>query len=113
MLQSEIDKIPREVIAKDPAKVLEARFQQFLDRLASKSKGGSGASVTEAAERVWKKLCDGKAYSRKELVEVTSYKGTNSSGFEAIVQVLNELKFVEGKGKCAFTAKVFPHGRPR
>lgn len=113
LLQSEIDRIPREEIAEDPAKVLEQRYQQFLDRLASNPKGGKGEKVVMAASRVWAKLCDGKAYTRKQLVQVTSYKGTNSSGFEAIMKVLNELRFVEGKkGQSSFTDKVFPHGRP-
>ena len=108
----EIDKIPKEEISKDPAKALEQRFQQFLDRLAKHKKGGTGENVVKAAKAVWNKLQDGKAYSRKELVARTSYKGTNSSGFEGIMKVLGELHFVEGKGKSSFTDRVFPHGRP-
>mmetsp|Transcript_9287 Transcript_9287/g.22541 ORF Transcript_9287/g.22541 Transcript_9287/m.22541 type:complete len:134 (-) Transcript_9287:95-496(-) len=112
LLQSEIDRIPREEISKDPAKVMEQRLHQFLDRLSSNPKGGAGEKIVEAAKQVWRKLSDGKAYSRKQLVAVTSYKATNSSGFEAIMKVLNELKFVDGKGQSSFTDKVFPYGRP-
>ena len=110
--QSEIDKIPKEVISKDPVKVLEQRFVQFLDRLAKEKKGGRGEVVVDAAHIVWKKLSDGKAYSRKELVAKTPYKATNSSGFEGIMKVLTQMDFIEGKGKCQFSAKVLPHGRP-
>lgn len=115
LFPAEIAKIPKEVICKDPAKVLKQRYQQFLERLAGNKKGGKGETIRLAAKAVWKKLEDGKAYSRKELVAVTAYKGTNSSGFEAIVKVLIELTFVEGtgkKGQLTFTSKVFPHGRP-
>mmetsp|Transcript_16394 Transcript_16394/g.33752 ORF Transcript_16394/g.33752 Transcript_16394/m.33752 type:complete len:175 (+) Transcript_16394:3-527(+) len=112
LLKSEIDQIPKEEILKDPAKVLEQRLKQFLERLASNPKGGTGDKLVTAAQQVWDKLCDGKAYTRRQLVAVTSYKGTNSSGFEAIMKVLNELKFVDGKGQSSFTEKIFPHGRP-
>ena len=112
LLPPEIDKIPKEEISKDPVKVLEQRFQQFLGRLAKHKRGGTGEMVVKAAKAVWKKLQDGKAYSRRELVATTSYKGTNSSGFEGIMKVLGQLNFIEGKGKSSFTDKVFPHGRP-
>jgi len=112
LLQSEIDKIPKEVISKDPAKVLEMRRKQFLERLATHKKGGTSPKIVGAANAVWEKLSKGKAYSRKELVKVTDYGGTNSGGFEAIMITLLKLKFAEGSPKMAFTDKVFPHGRP-
>lgn len=112
LMASEINKIPKEEISKDPTKVLEQREHQFLDRLANHKKGGTGKTVVNSAKAVFRKLKDGKAYSRKELVKVTSYKATNSSGFEGIMKVLYEMKLVEGKGKTTFTSKVFPHGRP-
>ncbi len=112
LTDAEIAKIPKEVISKDPSKVLEQRRVQFLERLARHKKGGTGETVVAAANAVWNKLQDGKAYSRKELVAVTSYKGTNSSGFEGIMKVLSETGMIEGKGKSQFTDKVFPHGRP-
>ena len=113
LLQAEIDKIPKEIISKDPTKVLEKRRTQFLERLARHKKGGTGATVVEAANAVWNKLQDGQSYSRKELVAMTSYKGTNSSGFEGIMKVLLESGMIESTlGKSRFTEKVFPHGRP-
>lgn len=113
LMQAEIDKIPKEVISKDPSKVLEQRKIQFLERLAKHKKGGTGATVVEAANAVWNKLRDGQFYSRKELVAMTSYKGTNSSGFEGIMKVLLEIGMIESRnGKNRFTDKVFPYGRP-
>ena len=113
LLQVEIDKIPKEVISKDPAKILKQRRAQFLERLAKHKKGGTGATVVEAANAVWNKLEDGQSYSRKELVAMTSYKGTNSSGFEGIMKVLVESGMIESThGKSRFTDKVFPYGRP-
>ena len=113
LLPLEIDKIPKETISKDPAKVCDQRLQQFLRCLSSTPKGGSGERVVAAAHAVWNKLLEGKPYTRKQLVAATSYKGTNSSGFEAIMKALNVLKFVEGKGQSSFTDKVFPYGRPK
>lgn len=113
LLPKEIAKIPKEIISKDPQKVLEQRRQQFLNRLADHKKGGKGTTVVTAAHAVFDKLSDGRAYSRKELVQVTPYKATNSSGFEGIMLVLKEIKYIDNSGgKCAFTDKVFPHGRP-
>jgi hypothetical protein len=112
LLQSEIDKIPKEKISNDPEQVVKQRKAQFLLSLENHPKGGSGEKITEAATAVWNKLLDGKAYNRKELVSDTSYSGTNSTGFEGIMKVLTQLKFVEGKGKCSFSDKIFPHGRP-
>lgn len=112
LLQSEIDKIPKEKISKDPNQVVKQRKAQFLLSLENHPKGGSGEKVTDAATDVWNKLLDGEEYTRKELVADTTYAGTNSTGFEAIMKVLIQLKFVEGKGKCSFSDKIFPHGRP-
>jgi hypothetical protein len=112
LLQSEIDKIPKEKISKDPEQVVKQRKAQFLLSLEHHPKGGSGEKVTEAATAVWNKLLDGEAYTRKELVADTTYKGSNSTGFEGIMKVLTQLQFVEGKGKCSFSDKIFPHGRP-
>jgi hypothetical protein len=112
LLQSEIDKIPKEKISTDPHQVVKQRKAQFLRSLENCPKGGSGETITDAATIVWNKLLDGDAYTRKELVADTSYKAANSTGFEGIMKVLTQLKFVEGKGKCSFTDKIFPHGRP-
>ena len=113
MLPPEIKKIPKEVISRNPQKVIEKRFEQFLSRLAESKKGGKGTTIVNAAGSVWDKLLDGKEYDRKQLVEVTSYKGTNSSGFEAIMKVLLKHSMIEANGKkYRFTEKVFPFGRP-
>jgi hypothetical protein len=112
LLPSEIDKIPKEKISTDPHQVVKQRKAQFLISLENCPKGGSGETITDAATIVWNKLLDGNAYTRKELVADTSYKAANSTGFEGIMKVLTQLKFVEGKGKCSFSDKIFPHGRP-
>ncbi len=114
LTQSEIDKIPKEEISSDPQKVLEQRREQFLERLSRHKKGGKGARIVGAANAVWNKLLDGKAYTSKQLVAATDYTGTNSSGFEAIMVTLKKKDFVAAKekGKYAFTNKVFPHGGP-
>merc|ERR1712238_281882 len=110
LLPLEIGKIPKETISKDPNKNLEVLYTKFISRLESHPKGGSGKTVIAAALVVWNKLLDGHEYSRKELVTDTTYKGTNSSGFEAIMKVLLELHFVEAgktKGKSSFSDKIY------
>lgn len=114
LTEAEINKIPKEKISSDPQKVLKQRCQQFLEKLSRHKKGGKGEKIVAAANAVWDKLLDGDAYSSKQLVAVTGYSATNSSGFEAIMVTLKSSGMVanKGKGKYAFTEKVFPHGRP-
>jgi len=113
LMQSEIAKIPKEVISSDPKKVLEQRYKQFIDRLAKHKKGGTNENLVTSAKRVWDKLLDGNSYTSNELVAETHYKGTNASGFEAIMMVLKALNFVGNRTPYFFTDKVFPHGKPK
>ena len=103
---------PEETPASNPEEAMQRFWDHFQTKLASLA-NGKGAKCQEASKAVWDKLKDGKAYSKKELVKTTSYAMERSSGFEAIIKALNQLKFLDKvDGKVEFAPKLFPFGRP-
>jgi len=106
--------VPEEKPAENPEEAMAMFWNQFQMKLDSNPKA-SGTTVAAAAEAIWSALKDGKAYSKKELVDLTSYGMVRSTGFEQIMKALKDIGFTEEsseKGKLQFSDKVFPFGRP-
>lgn len=96
----------------NPQEAMERFWQHFISRLESSPKG-KGEKAKEAGEIVWNKLKDGTSYTKKELVDFTTYSMERSSGFEAIMKALKDLGFTEiVDKKVQFTTKMFPFGKP-
>lgn len=105
---------PKETHAESPDQALAQFWTQFEMKLASKSKS-SGDKVAVASKAVWDKLKDGKAHHKDDLVALTTYGMSRSTGFGEILMALRQLGFTEAGpngGTIVFTDKVFPFGRP-
>lgn len=98
--------------AQDPEQAMEQFWNHFQKKLDSQTKT-KGQAAQEAAKHVWDLLKNGKVHSLHDMVDVTSYKARNSSGFEGIMKALKDLAFIEKVGQdYCFTDKMFPFGRP-
>ena len=98
--------------AQDPEQAMEQFWNLFQKKLDSQTKT-KGQAAQLAAKHVWDLLKDGKVHSLQDMVDVTSYKARNSSGFEGIMKALKDLEFSEKVGQdYRFTDKMFPFGRP-
>ena len=89
----------------------EATHAKILEMLIKDRKG---LPSEECITKVFNKMLDGKAHSKKILASVAGYAGTDSKPFR---NLMNKMKvYFQGEGKCGIVqfceSKVFPFGPP-
>ena len=98
--------------AANPKEALEMFWNHFEAKL-SNTKNATSDKARESARSIFDKLADGKAYTKKQLLEVTHYGMERSTGFPETLKALAQINLTQTvDGKIAFDDKLFPFGRP-
>ncbi|OEU12550.1 hypothetical protein FRACYDRAFT_243802 [Fragilariopsis cylindrus CCMP1102] len=101
-----------ESVVKDSAEKMFAKLvKNYKDGITETPMDILASSITTKAGKPYKNHRSDAIQEGMKLLKAQG-RAEKTKGNLGIMKVLTQLKFVEGKGKCSFTDKIFPHGRP-